>query len=77
MAMLSQAKAELAILDLPGGGGNGVGLGPVRGPHGDHCRDKPTVTAPIPQLCPVASGFRLHTSQGWGPTQSPLHLPRP
>lgn len=28
MAMLSQAEAELAMLDLLGGGGSRVGLGP-------------------------------------------------
>lgn len=75
--MLSQAEAELAMLDLSGGGASRVGLGPVWGPHGDHCRDKPTMTAPVPQLCPVACGFRLHTSQGWGSTKFSLHLPRP
>lgn len=61
--MLSQAEAELAMLDLSGGGGSRVGLGPVWDPHGDHCRDKPTMRAPVPQL--------------WGSTQFSLHLPRP
>lgn len=67
--MMRPSESHSGHISLLGGGGDGEGLGPVGGPHGDHCRDEPNVMWATPLLCPVGSSS---TAPKGGDLPSPL-----